>query len=335
MRCIYILLSVYLSNSVMAVELSNDLIAKALDGDKTSRLQLAEMFANPDNKYFYPQKSLDMYVSLAREGHSEAFEPLSILFSDPNSDFYDPARSITYLKRLPVRPNGLLLLNEVLSYRTPISRLKDELISREIQRGDEYYDLLSALSFFPFESASSSQRDTLLRVVNDSRAVPFLRYFYPPLLLPVAGGKHVLELARAEVEGGTLPALAWYQEPVTDKWFPVTETNGIEWVKFIWESDEWRGKRLVAVLIAYPINAKQTLLDYYADSMDTCDDGYCLPGMFLRFKDAGDMVISEFIFTAEKPLLRPAKLPADKSKLRAIPRMLYSNTIETKGTQNE
>ena len=335
MRLLVLAFIIFYSKFLVATEMSNDLIASALDGDKSSRLLLAEMFANPEHKFYYPQKSLDMYVSLAREGHSEAFEPLSTIFSDPNSDFYDPARSITYLKKLPKKPYGHLLLNEILSYRTPISRLEAELAARKISREDVYYDLLRALSFFPFESASSSQRKALLRVVNQPVASPFLRFMYPPLMLPVAGQKHVLEVARAELEGDTTPSLSWYQEQMTNKWYPVTETNGIEWLKFIWEPDEWRGKRLIAVLIAYPLEAKQTMLDYYADTMQSCEDGLCLPGIFLRFHEEGGTLLSEFIFTAEKPLLRPSRLPTEKEQLHAIPRMLYSNIIDAKKAKNE
>lgn len=335
MRLLALAFVIFYSKTLIAAEMSNDLIASALEGDKTSRLHLAEMFANPEHKFYYPKKSLDMYVSLAWEGHSEAFEPLSNMFSDPNSEFYDPARSITYLSKLPEKQYGHLLLNEILSYRTPISRLKDELANRKIRREDLYYDLLQALSFFPFESASSSQRKALLRIVNQPAASPFLRFIYPPLMLPVAGQKHVLEVARAELEGDTTPSLSWYQEQMTNKWYPVTETNGIQWLKFIWEPDEWRGKRLVAVLIAYPLEAKLTLLDYYADTMATCEDGLCLPGIFLRFHEEGGTLLNEFIFTAEKPLLRPSRLPTQKEQLHAIPRMLYSNVIEAKRATNE
>ena len=56
MRLLALAFIIIYSKFLVAAEMSNDLIASALDGDKSSRLLLAEMFANPEHKFYYPTK---------------------------------------------------------------------------------------------------------------------------------------------------------------------------------------------------------------------------------------------------------------------------------------
>lgn len=322
------LCSILLGHALMAETINTDLLADALAGDKEARFKLAGMFNDPKHEFYYPKKAVDMYVSLAREGHSEAFNPLSERFSSPDSPFYDPARAITYLRHIEGVSKGFLLLNEALAYRIPLSRLKAEMTSRNIPTTDPYYRLLTALSYFPFESSSKLQREALLDVVNDDVATPFRAYLYPALILPIAGQHHLLSVAKAEMTGTRLPPMLWYQDENTQYWYPVTETSGMTQVRFIWEPDAWRGKRLGGIQVFYPSEAKSELQAYYSDFMQSCDDGWCLPGIFLRFREFNDSVLSEFVFTPITPLLKPASKLLDDNAKYQFPRLLYSDVID-------
>ena len=145
-------------------KVTTDLIAKAMEGDVSARLTLAEVFNDPQHNFYYPGKSLDMYVKLAREGNQQAYYPLAEMFSNPDSEQYNPARSVLYLKKLPDVPKGRILLSEVLSYRVPLSRISTEITSRDIPVSDPYYQLLKALEYFPFDSASAEMRKHLIEV---------------------------------------------------------------------------------------------------------------------------------------------------------------------------
>ena len=309
-------------------QLDTDLMAKALDGDITARLTIAKVFNDPTHSMYYPKKAIEMYVKLAREGEFAAFEPLAEAYSVPSSDFYDPGRSVTYLKRLPLIPNGQLLLNEVLSYRVPLTRINAEMVIRQIGNNDPYFSLLKALSYFPFDSASSAQRNSLIEAVNLPVTEPYRAYIYPSLVLPVVANTHLLKVAKASLERTTLSDMSWYQDEYTNRWYPVSASQGVKWVKFSVEPDEWRGQRLVGIVVAYPISAFTTLHDYYAGMMTIAEDGFRLPGVYLRLRDMGDIAIAEFVFTAVRPLLKPSRLPEDPAKKKAIPRMIFSSTIK-------
>lgn len=330
MRMMIAVFIIFICHSLNANTINNDLLADALSGDKEARFKLAEMFNDPNHEFYYPKKAIDLYLSLAREGHPEAFTPLSEHFSSPDSPFYDPARAIMYLRHIENVSPGFLLLNEVLAYRIPMSRIKSELKGRNIPTSDQYYRLLSALSYFPFESASNTQREALLNVVNDDVAAPFLAYIYPALILPIVGQHHLLSVAKAELMGERLPPMLWYQDDNTNYWFPVTETSGVNQIKFIWEPDQWRGKRLGGIKVFYPPEANTALQAYYSDFMHPCKDGWCLPGIFLRFRVFNDSVLSEFIFTPITPLMKPAAKPVGDNTKHQFPRLLYSDVPENK-----
>lgn len=331
MRALLAALSLMVVSVSAEQVIDTDLMARALGGDKTARLTIAKAFNDPRHSMYYPKKAVEMYVKLAREGEQDAFEPLANAFANPSSEFYDPGRAITYLKRLPGVPAGQLLLYEALSYRVPISRVDEELVVRGVGSDDPYFALLGALSHFPFDSALPAQRSALIDAVAKSVAEPYLAYIYPALVLPVAGNTHLLAVAKAALEGTKLPELTWYQDAMTQRWFPVTDSQGVKWVKFSVEPDDWRGQRLVGMVIAYPAEALPALQDYYAGMMESFEDGLRLPGVFLRLRAAGDITLAEFVFTAVQPLLKPSRLPDELAKRKAIPRMLFSSTIRIPG----
>ena len=309
-------------------KVTTDLIAKAMEGDVSARLTLAEVFNDPQHNFYYPGKSLDMYVKLAREGNQQAYYPLAEMFSNPDSEQYNPARSVLYLKKLQDVPKGRILLSEVLSYRVPLSRISTEITSRDIPVSDPYYQLLKALEYFPFDSASAEMRKHLIEVSELDVAAPFRKYIYPALILPIAAQTSLFRVAEAALGGEALSSLSWHLDTFDDRWYPVTETKGIEWVKFVFEPDGWRGQRLAGIVVSYPAGAKSALQDYYSAMMTPFEDGLRLPGVFLRFKAAGESVFAEFVFTAVKPLLKPSRLPDEPAMRNAIPRMLFTSTIE-------
>lgn len=330
MRLYALLLLWLFSTLVLADTVNTDLLARALNGDKEARLTLARVFNDREHSLYYPEKSMDMYVKLARDGHQEAFRPLADAYSNPESVFYNPARAITYLKRLPDISPGRVLMTEALSYRLPLSRLSVEIEERGITSEDPYYPLLQAFQLFPFHSASSLQRKTLISVSKDALAEPYLPYIYPALVLPVAAQTHLFRVADAAMGGKPLPPMTWHEDTNSNRWYPITETQGVEWAKFVFEPDDWRGQRLAGIVISYPRQALSALHEYYSAMMLPYEDGWRLPGVFLRLNDSESSAYAEFIFTAVKPLLHPARLPEESEKRKAIPRMLFTSTIESK-----
>jgi len=332
MKRLYLSLCLFISAS-QAAELNTDIMAKALSGNIDARLEVARILNDPASTMYYPDKAHKLYLELARAGVQEAIYPLAEQFADPDSQYYSPARAVTYLSKLPDTPAGQLLFYEVLAYRTPISRINIEISNRSIGPSDPYFKMLKAFSYFPFEQASPGQREAILKVIHDAVAAPFRAYMYPSLAVPTAGDMHLLAVGRDILEGNPLPATTWYTDALSERVMPLMDSKGVRWVASHSEPDEWRGERMAGLEIGYPLEAFDALQTYFAGMMEADEDGFRAPGVFVRVKQdgAGDEALVEFIFTPLTPLIRPSRDLLTAKERNAMPRAIFSTTLTTSG----
>lgn len=298
-------------------DITNDLVAKALSGDRDARLTIASILNDPEHPLHFPAKAVDIYKSMAENGDAAAFTPLAEHYSDPLSPSYAPHRAMFYYKRLQTSPHKLALLS-FLSHKVAL-----EPYQTPVLHDDPYQQLLTVFSYFPFEQASNAQREMLAASLQLVEAKPFLAYLLPPFALPVVAETHLFELARTVRDNMPVNELRWQYDQSSDIYIPLIQSQGVAFVKFFFDKPSSSNGRLTDITLAYPLEAHAQLASYYKKLLPHVEkDTFYGEGIRATIRRTNQYALLEITFADVPSLLLPAQQSVDSFQQ---PKLIYTN----------